>query len=192
MADLEQYLQAPGRTIFRPNLPTRTGSLAQCVTTLHTMIHPLLEENTSMVLIGHSMGGCIARQYLHTYGACSLSSCICIATPHRGSPMADFFLKIPGVALLRPTLMELRTTTKQPVDFSEEVPIGCIIGTKPTPSPLAKLLLCSPHDGRVEEKSANSPYAQSSIHLPYTHFEIHHREETAHHIRKFLQSDSFV
>ena len=54
-----------------------------------------------VVLVGHSMGGVVARAYLRRYGGAKVRRLITIGTPHHGSVHAYMF---PGVALsqLRP------------------------------------------------------------------------------------------
>ena len=41
-----------------------------------------------MVLVGHSMGGLIARSYMRQYGGCRVAKLITIGTPHHGSMLA--------------------------------------------------------------------------------------------------------
>jgi triacylglycerol esterase/lipase EstA (alpha/beta hydrolase family) len=54
-----------------------------------------------VVIVGHSMGGLVARAYLRRYGATKVRRLITVGTPHQGSVLAYMF---PGVALsqLRP------------------------------------------------------------------------------------------
>jgi triacylglycerol esterase/lipase EstA (alpha/beta hydrolase family) len=54
-----------------------------------------------VVIVGHSMGGLVARAYLARYGGAKVRRVITIGTPHQGSVMAYMF---PGVSLsqLRP------------------------------------------------------------------------------------------
>jgi triacylglycerol esterase/lipase EstA (alpha/beta hydrolase family) len=54
-----------------------------------------------VVMVGHSMGGLVARAYLGRYGGAKVRRVITIGTPHQGSVMAYMF---PGTSLsqLRP------------------------------------------------------------------------------------------
>jgi pimeloyl-ACP methyl ester carboxylesterase len=49
-----------------------------------------------VAVVGHSMGGLVARAYLRRYGAAKLSTLITVGTPHHGSVHAWLF---PGVCL---------------------------------------------------------------------------------------------
>jgi pimeloyl-ACP methyl ester carboxylesterase len=49
-----------------------------------------------VTLVGHSMGGLVARAYLRRFGAGSVRALVTIGTPHRGSMHARFF---PGTCL---------------------------------------------------------------------------------------------
>jgi pimeloyl-ACP methyl ester carboxylesterase len=49
-----------------------------------------------VVIVGHSMGGLVARAYLGRYGGAKVRRIITIGTPHAGSVMAHMF---PGVSL---------------------------------------------------------------------------------------------
>ena len=69
-----------------------------------------------VALVGHSMGGLVARAYLRRYGSHKLSSVVTLGTPHHGSVHARIF---PGVSLaqLRPGnawLAELNRTEGAP------------------------------------------------------------------------------
>lgn len=59
-------------------------------------------------IVGHSMGGIVARSYLHRYGAAArVRRCVLIATPNSGSKLAPFALSrqalsvLPGSAFLQ-------------------------------------------------------------------------------------------
>ena len=55
----------------------------------------------AVVLVGHSMGGLVARAYVCRYGAAKIARVVTLGTPHRGSVLAWIFF---GVSLgqLRP------------------------------------------------------------------------------------------
>ena len=70
-----------------------------------------------VALVGHSMGGLVARAYLRRYGAQKISSVMTLGTPHHGSIHAWVF---PGICLgqLRPGnvwLAELNRTQGSPL-----------------------------------------------------------------------------
>ncbi len=61
-----------------------------------------------IILIGHSRGGLIARKYIELYGNKGISALITIATPHRGSTMAEWVRHISMISsILKPFLKHL-------------------------------------------------------------------------------------
>ncbi|MCA9413929.1 MAG: alpha/beta fold hydrolase [Candidatus Omnitrophica bacterium] len=72
-------------------------------------------------LIGHSMGGLDARYAVSALGLGDrVASVTTIATPHRGSFLADLFLWIPGIRKAFPAISNL--TLKATEEFNREVP----------------------------------------------------------------------
>lgn len=54
-----------------------------------------------VVLVGHSMGGMIARNYVvHRGGASRVAACVTLGTPHAGSKLAPFAVSPMGKSLL--------------------------------------------------------------------------------------------
>lgn len=51
-------------------------------------------------LVGHSMGGILARSYLQSYGPAKVAGCITLGSPHTGSQLAVFAVSKLGRALL--------------------------------------------------------------------------------------------
>jgi predicted alpha/beta hydrolase family esterase len=51
-------------------------------------------------LVGHSMGGLVARQYLQEHGTDSIRRCILLGVPNQGSRLASFALSPTGKLLL--------------------------------------------------------------------------------------------
>ncbi len=71
-------------------------------------------------LIGHSMGGLDARYLVSVLGASDrIASITTIASPHRGSILADLVLWVPGVGRLFPAIPNL--TRKSMAEFNEVV-----------------------------------------------------------------------
>ena len=69
-----------------------------------------------VALVGHSMGGVVARAYLHRYGGAKIALLITLGTPHDGSVHARLF---PGVCLAQirpgsPWLAELNRSEAAP------------------------------------------------------------------------------
>lgn len=112
---------------------------------LHKLIESL--ENKEIYLIGHSMGGLVARNYLHHYeynkipSNSKIKALITIATPHNQSLSAhaiskSIFKKIFGTA-------GDSGLTKILPEWKTDIPIGCIAGI--STSKLSKNLFLPKH-----------------------------------------------
>ncbi len=88
---LKETLQGLGYAVSFPALPPTRG-VAERAQALAAHLHTLQCE--ALCLIGHSMGGLDARHLIHRLDpqrrVCALVS---VATPHRGSPLADWALR---------------------------------------------------------------------------------------------------
>ena len=70
-------------------------------------------------LVGHSMGGILARSYLQEYGGEKVAGCITIGAPHSGSELAIFAISKLGRALLPGSpMLERLNAAPLPVDIS--------------------------------------------------------------------------
>lgn len=78
---------------------------------------------SGIILVGHSRGGLVARRYLRKYGDRRIRGLITLATPHRGSRMAQWVKYItPLISLIDPLLSDsekgtLTYTVKRIFDF---------------------------------------------------------------------------
>jgi triacylglycerol esterase/lipase EstA (alpha/beta hydrolase family) len=52
-----------------------------------------------VILLGHSMGGLVARTYVRRFGAARVAKVITLATPHHGSELARFAIGVGGKQL---------------------------------------------------------------------------------------------
>jgi pimeloyl-ACP methyl ester carboxylesterase len=107
-------------------------------------------------LVGHSMGGLLARVYLDKYRPEQLGRVVMLGTPNGGSEVADL---LKDLAIYRrafgPAGLQLTTeqddtlTSLPPLDY----PVGIIAGNR-TISPISSLLILpGPNDGRVSVRS---------------------------------------
>lgn len=100
-------------------------------------------------LVGHSMGGLVARYYVEQLdGASAVGRLITLGTPHRGTGMAIFGRGEVAAQLLPAS--PVITTLAQSLDGAREVQYTAIAGTLDTlVFPLSAALLGPPHDDRV-------------------------------------------
>lgn len=93
-------LRARGRTVFTPRVDAVQGTDVRAAQ-LDAALDDILAETGAdkVVLIGHSQGGFDARWIAHRRPG-DVAAVVTIATPHRGSVVADIALGVaPGIAL---------------------------------------------------------------------------------------------
>ena len=149
-------------------------------------------KNTCIHLVGHSTGGLVIRKVLQeTELIDSIGRCVQIATPNRGSRLANVASKIKGYTDYYKTLHSLNAAYIERMKLPEFTPIsiGAIAGTR-NHLWLGKLLQ-GENDGRVELDSVPYPGLADFITLPYGHKEIHYQKEVAELTARFLKLGHF-
>lgn len=99
VAPLTEGLRAQGFTCFAPNLQPNNGSTA--IESLAEQLDGYIQQNipsdAPIQLIGHSMGGLVALQYLQDpQRAARCRGLFTIATPHRGTLLASLHGGVAG------------------------------------------------------------------------------------------------
>ncbi|MGQ9873159.1 alpha/beta hydrolase [Leptodesmis sp.] len=193
MSFLESGLKNKGYDVLSVALPTTFKSLSDCCKSLKLQIDALNSPHSKYSFVGHSMGGLIIQEYLDNYRIPNLGRCIFIATPFKGSKLADISSSFPLVdSVFKP--LQVLTSNVERISltsrFNEVPEIGVIAGTKNNLW-MGKIFLSQISDGRVEVESTKIDNMSDYIELPYGHKEIHHREETLKQVESFLQSGYF-
>ena len=85
-------LVAAGWSVVTINLEPLYTSIDNYVEPLARRIDEVLAQTGAkqLVLVGHSMGGLVARAYLRRYGAAQVRLLVTLGTPHGGSELARF------------------------------------------------------------------------------------------------------
>lgn len=89
---LQYYLQQRGYSVFSINLPPWKDieTLTECIDRKINELHQQ-GYNGSIDIVGHSMGGIIARNYIQRRGgARHIRHCITLGTPHCGTKLVPF------------------------------------------------------------------------------------------------------
>lgn len=176
-----------------PNLPMTHGSAESCMERLRNKIaaaHP--EEYAEVYLVGHSMGGLLAREYLQREKPANVKKLLCVGTPHHGSLLADILLLIPGMGWIFKPLVYLSTFARKEIT-TPEIPglqIGSIISSKCRFLP-GRIFLRGGSDGVVALSSAHAPDADCEICVAVPHAGMMFSPAVSTLIRRFLQTGSF-
>ena len=192
MEFMGSVLAAHGFEVFAPRMPTTFSGLDSSVAVLTEFIREHLGDKRFSI-VAHSMGGLIARRYIHTHTQThnNVDKCVFIGTPHAGTRLADIAVRLP----LYPEIYKGITDLTSDIEFYDlsdsDLKLFAVIGSK-NDGILGKLFLSSDSDGRVEVSSALPPDVEQYRILNYNHSEIHHQTETAELVCSFLQGGSLA
>ena len=190
MAWLQSGLEKHGYTVKSTNLPTTFGSLQECVDSLKLQIQSLIKTFKIVHFVGHSFGGLIIQEYLMQNILTNLGNCVYIATPSKGTRMADILVKLPFVKSIFKPIQFLRTKESTKNQISLKRKLGVIAGSKNNLI-FGKCFLSAQSDGRVEIESTKIGEMDDFIVLPYGHKEIHFAEDTLKEVVTFLETGIF-
>jgi uncharacterized alpha/beta hydrolase family protein len=188
MAFLEKGLRSSGLETLSLSLPATFGSLKECVDSMYLQVNEIISDCASVNFVAHSMGGLVVREYLDRYNHPNIEKCVFIATPHKGSRLAEIVNGIPLYShVFKPISALLPQNNHSKKNCSK---IGLIIGDKSF-GIFGNIFLEKNNDGRVEMSSALSDDADDIVILHFNHKEIHHTNETLLLVKKFLLDGTF-
>lgn len=159
---------------------------------LEEMIKLDLRKDEKIHLVGHSTGGLVIRKliadtkYTHKIGRCVL-----IATPNKGSKLANIAGNVKLYVEIYKTIKSLcyESVEQLNIENYSEIEMAAIAGDKS--NLLLGKLIGDENDGRVEVESVYLPNLKDFMILPYGHKEIHHQVETARWVDAFLRTGKF-
>lgn len=122
--------------VYAVTLKPLLGSIEDNASELKNVIEAVCADARAdkVILIGHSMGGLVIRNYLHAGGYSRIEQAVCIGTPHHGTVMAND-LKPFGENLRQ---MSLGSTWTEEFNRTE---------AQPCPVPITAIV--TPHDNIV-------------------------------------------
>lgn len=197
MKSLEQNLERLGYECIVPNFPLTFKEFDYSALVLEDMLDELIESNLKnedkINLIGHSTGGLVIRKFIsETKHTSRIGRCVLIATPNKGSKLANLAATIKPVGEIYRTLKSLKYEYIKQMNFTSvpDVEIAAIAGNKN--NLFLGNFIRDENDGRVELSSVFYPGLKDFITLPFGHNEIHHQQETVRWIDTFLKTGKFL
>ncbi|MED7788258.1 alpha/beta hydrolase [Francisella sp. 19X1-34] len=194
MRSLESFFRQHYDDIISIDLPTTFVGVDVAVAKLCQVIQNI-PQTKSFTFLAHSMGGIIVCKTIDKLQLESVDKCVFIATPFKGSKIADFGDKIPFYSrILKPNKELMATNEYLEVcnKVSAKFPVGLIAGNKHSKlNLLANLCLNKDHDGLVEVESALAINSSDRVILNKNHGEIHHDPETLNKVESFLKTGKF-
>ncbi|MDL2269228.1 alpha/beta fold hydrolase [Desulfosarcina sp. OttesenSCG-928-A07] len=193
LTPLARRLTAMGFVVHNPNYPNRQKDVQGCADHVLPFFSHLAETTKDPIhIVGHSMGGLVARRMLALYQPENFGRLVTLGTPHKGSPLADvlqhqtFYQKLFG-----PVGQDL--TTDHDLTWAGPWPppydIGLIAGSLPIGP--GTFFLPWQGDGTVLHISSQPPGGTDYARVPTTHTTIPMLEKTARLIARFLITGRF-
>ena len=196
MRPLERNLQLLGYECFLPDLQLTYKEIEFASFVLEGILEEIitfdLKKDEKIHLVGHSTGGLVIRKLISdTKLAHRIGRCVLVATPNKGSTLADIAGKVKPYVEIYKTLKSLsfESVDKLNLENGSEIEMAAIAGDKN--NLLLGNLIADKNDGRVEVDSVYFPSLKDFMILPYGHKEIHHQAETARWIDVFLKKGTF-
>lgn len=148
MERFARFLRGHGYEVLNLGYPSTRMPIAELAEHLHPEIVRFVAGGTPVHVIGYSMGGLVARAYLATHRPATLGKVLFLATPNRGSELADRLKDwSPYRHLYGPAGQELVTGPSDRFGIPD-YPFGVIAGNRSL-DPIGWSLLPKPNDGKV-------------------------------------------
>lgn len=194
LALLARRLRRLGFRVHNPGYANRRLDVAACAESLVPVLEGLSQAAPGPIhLVGHSMGGLVARRLLQLQRPDNFGRLVTLGTPHLGSPLADrlhafrFYQKLFG-----PAGQDLRTG--RPLDWPgpwpPPYPLGLVAGYVPIGPGSFSLPWSS--DGTVTRESSQPPGGADYALVPGTHTTIPYLKSTARLTASFLRTGRFL
>ena len=192
MKFLEDGIQAEGYSTISVNLPLTFGTLEDSCRSLEKQIASQLDKYKVVHFVGYSMGGLVIQKFLSMSPLKNLGNSVFIATPNKGSKLADVATLFPVVGRVFKPLTDLKTNRKPDDVFkhNKDLKVGVIAGTKNNII-YSKLFMSSNSDGMVETDSAQLDEMHDFTDFHYGHQDIHFKKEVLIAVVDFLKYGAF-
>jgi hypothetical protein len=194
MRSLGRRLEARGYTVHNLDYPSRRQSFEELTNYVGRSIEECGGAGAERLhLVGHSLGGILARAYVQEFRPGNLGRVVMLSPPNHGSEIVDVLRRWPFFdRVVGPTGIELGTVPEsvpnrlEPPDYE----VGIIAGNRSL-TVLGSLLLPGPDDGIITVESARLPGARDFLVLPHGHTFIMASVRVAAEVATFLESGRF-
>ncbi len=198
MKSLERALQGAGYDTLSITYPSTERDLDGIADWLRQtqLTEGFWNENDTVHIVAHSMGGLVARRYLDRYQETvprdHLGAVVMLAPPNGGSEVADLIHNLPPYKwYYGPAGAEL-TTAAQAVNHSDiHYDLGIIAGTKEWPYIAAAFVVPGKSDGRVSVENTKLAGMKDHITVNATHTFIMDKPDVHKQVLSFLKHRKF-
>lgn len=198
MAPVENALREAGYETVNIDYPSQDENLDGIARWLreNALTETFWANAETVHFVTHSMGGLVARRYLHVYRTeipeGKLGRVVMLAPPNRGSEVADLLEHLPPYKwYYGPAGAELTTKTQDGIDEQPWYELGVIAGTREWTYPVAAFVVPGKSDGRVSVERTKIEGMADHTTLPATHTFIMNKKEVHDLVFEFLKNGHF-
>ncbi|MGE0754690.1 MAG: esterase/lipase family protein [Alphaproteobacteria bacterium] len=191
MWSLAQFLARHGYETLNLDYASRRFDLPELAAQMYPKVHAFSEQLEGRVhFVGHSMGGLLARTYIHAYRPRRLGRVVMIGTPNGGSEVADklqywwLFRKLYGPAGQR-LITDQRGFSH--IFGQTDYDVGCIAGNA-TIDPIGSMIIGGENDGKVSVASTKLYGMKAHAVVPVSHTFLSANRKVQQLTLEFLQS----
>jgi len=171
MSKLQTALELQGYRVLNIDYPSRQDTISNLADQMEEQIKAFsADKSRKLHFVGFSMGGLVARAYIHRHRPENLGRVVLMGTPNQGSEVADFLDGFPLFDwFYGPAGKELTTAFNRDAVFGvPDYPVGVIAGTW-TVDPVSYYIIPGANDGKVSvDRTTVEGMADKTV-LPVTH-----------------------
>jgi pimeloyl-ACP methyl ester carboxylesterase len=193
MRRLKKHFEALGYHVLSLNYPSRKFPLKDLAAFVEGIVERQVPKDNTLHIIGYSMGGLVARAYLHRSKRENIGRVLLLATPNGGSEIADLLKKN---RLYRwfygPAGLELLTDARCREGLFGPCPaeLGVIAGNA-TIDPFSSFVIGRANDGKVAVESAKLEGMKDMVLLRANHTFFPGNRRVIAQAEHFIQNGCF-
>lgn len=191
LAKLERLIQSAGYLTLNLDYSSRRMPLEHLVEQIHGAAGTFAgQEGSPFHIVGHSMGGLLARAYIARHRPAELGRVVMLGTPNQGSELADLLMRhFAYRRFFGPAGGQLGTGNINSFG-TMDYPVGVIAGRRAL-DPIGWLLIPGPKDGRVSVARTKVDAMADHLTLPVTHALMPQNSTVMEQTLHFLQHGRF-
>ncbi len=171
LSRMQKAFEADGYQVLNIDYPSRKQTIPEIVATIRPQIEAFAKDPSKKIhFIGYSMGGLVARAYIHAHRPENLGRMVMLGSPNHGSEVADMLENFPPYKwFYGPAGAQLTTDFNTSSFFKNpDYEVGIVAGTLAN-DPISYFLIKGPNDGKVSVESTKLDGMKDHVTLPVTH-----------------------
>ncbi len=195
MRGMEHGLAQKGYNVLNIGYPSLKKPIEELIDDVHADITRRRGDTKGTLhFVGHSLGGLVARAYLHKFRPENLGRVVMLGTPNQGSEIADLLVNfLPYKLFYGPVGQQLVTDQSRfkAMFGSVDYDLGIIAGDRYLDPVASWFMIPGKNDGRVSVASTKLEGMKDHITLHVTHTFMPSKKEVIHQTAHFLEHGNF-